>query len=402
MNQASPDRLRVLMIATCPFPTSQGSQTLIKQLASGLTEQGHSVDLVAYHHGEYHQEFPFRVHRAARVPFINRLKAGPSISKLFMDFLIWAQARAVGRSLKPDIVHGHNYEGALIGAFVARELRVPLAYHTHNVMHEELPTYYSYPLLQAGARYIGLALDKWIPKLADHIIAINTRLKVELEELGVSAGKITIVPPGIWSDEWPSDEATEEEPFVVYTGNLDNYQNLRVLIEGMSHVVRQIPDAVLIIVSHERNKNLERHIRQRGLGASIDLVTVNDFAAVRRWIRRSSVAVCPRIPTCGYPIKLVNYLAAGKPVVVSRACADGIEHGKTGLVVDTNDPSAYADAIISLLRDRRLASAVGAAGRRMALEKHSWEGSLTAVERAYRQALNAMPSENNPSSSRVA
>jgi 1,2-diacylglycerol 3-alpha-glucosyltransferase len=255
------------------------------------------------------------------------------------------------------------------------------------VMHEELPTYYHLGVVRAVARQVGLALDRWIPNLADHIIAINTRLKEELEELGVPAGKITIVPPGIWAEEWPSDEAHEEEPFVVYTGNLDNYQNLSILIEGMAHVVREIPEAVLIIVSHERNKKLERQIRRRGLGASVDLVTVNDFAAVRRWIRRSSLAVCPRIPTCGYPIKLVNYLAAGKPVVVSRACADGIEHGKTGLVVDTNDPCAYADAIVSLLRDRRLASAVGAQGRRMALDKHSWEGSLAAVERAYEQAL---------------
>jgi spore coat protein SA len=110
---------------------------------------------------------------------------------------------------------------------------------------------------------------------------------------------------------------------------------------------------------------------------------------VRRWIKRASLAVCPRIPTCGYPIKLVNYLAAGKPVVVSRACADGIEHGKTGLVVDTNDPTAYAEAIVSLLRNRQLASTIGAQGRRMALEKHSWEGSLAAVEHAYQLALGA-------------
>jgi glycosyltransferase involved in cell wall biosynthesis len=311
------------------------------------------------------------------------------MSKLLLDLLVWLKARAVGRSLHPDIVHGHNYEGALIGAFVARELRVPLAYHTHNVMHEELPTYYNLRVIRAVARHIGLALDRWIPNLADHIIAINTRLTEELEKLGVPKANITIVPPGIWPDEWPSDEVTEEEPVIVYTGNLDNYQNLSVLIEGMSRVVREIPEAVLIIVSHERNKNLERQIRRRGLGASVDLVTVNDFAAVRRWIKRASLAVCPRIPTCGYPIKLVNYLAAGKPVVVSRACADGIEHGKTGLVVDTNDPTAYAEAIVSLLRNRQLASTIGAQGRRMALEKHSWEGSLAAVEHAYQLALGA-------------
>jgi len=388
-------KAKILMIATCPFPTSQGSQTLIKQLATGLSVQGHSVDLVTYHHSEYRKDFPFRVHRAPKIPFTESLRAGPSLGKFILDFLIWKKAREVGKSLRPDIVHGHNYEGALIGAFVAKELKVPIVYHTHNVMSEELPTYFHSRLVRVAAHRMGLALDRWIPNLADHVIAINTKLKEALESFGVRAGKITIVPPGIWPEEWPADEETEEAPFVVYTGNLDNYQNLSVLIDGMSMVAKEIPDAVLIIVSHQRNKRLERQIRRHDLGANVDIVTVNEFTAVRRWIRRSAVAVCPRIPTCGYPIKLVNYLAAGKPVVVSQACGDGIEDGETGIVVETNSPSAYAQAIVRLLRDRKLASRIGVQGRRMALEKHSWEGSLVAVERAYMLAMNADKSEGS-------
>ena len=38
--------LRIAMVAPCPFPTSQGTQVLIGQLAQALRKRGHQVHLV--------------------------------------------------------------------------------------------------------------------------------------------------------------------------------------------------------------------------------------------------------------------------------------------------------------------------------------------------------------------
>ena len=390
-----PPPTTTLMIAPCPFPTSQGSQTLIKQLATGLNDRGYRVHVVTYHHGEYDAKFSFPVHRARRVSGIGRLKAGPSFGKVYLDALLWLKALQVGRAIHPDLVHGHNYEGALIGSLVARRLSVPMVYHTHNVLHEELPTYFGNPIIRRCARHLGMILDRRIPARADAVVALNEALRHELESLGVSPGNSSVIPPGVWPEEWADTSALPSTPTIVYTGNLDNYQNLSLLVESMTTVTREMPEAVLIIVSHERSPRLEAQVRDLGLSRSVDFVIAHGFEAVRRWIARSSVAVCTRLPRCGYPIKLVNYLAAGRPVVVSAACAHGIIHEKTGLIVEHARPESYAEAILRVLRDRSLALRLGAEGRRMALTTLSWDRALVSIDRVY-SSLCAVPSAELP------
>jgi glycosyltransferase involved in cell wall biosynthesis len=377
----------ILMIAPCPFPTSQGSQTLIRQLAAGLQGRGHTVHLVTYHHGEYQADFDFPVYRTRRLPGTGRLKAGPSAGKLGLDWLLWRKARAVGLRVKPDLVHGHNYEGALIGALVARRLGVPLVYHTHNVLHEELPTYFRDPMSRRIARWLGMFLDRRIPVQADAVVALNDAVRDELTALGVRAEVISVIPPGVWPEEWPPAEGPPRTASIVYTGNLDNYQNLSILIDSMAIVAREMPDAVLTIVSHERSPRLEARVRSLGLSGSVDFVLAHGFHAVRRWILRSSLAVCTRLPSCGYPIKLVNYLAAGRAVVASRACAHGIVDGETGLIVESMAPEPFAAAILRLLRDPCLAAKLGAAAREMALSTLSWDRALPEIEGLYARAL---------------
>jgi len=378
---------KILMLAACPFPTTQGSQTLIRQLATGLTSHGHRVHLVTYHYGEYQEQFDFHVHRTPNIPGFRRLKAGPSATKIFLDFLLAWKAIRVARQQKPDVIHGHNYEGAIIGHIVSAHTHAPLVYHTHNVMHEELPTYFHTRILQAIARRIGYGMDRWIPRHAHRVLAINQRLREELILLGIDQRRITIVPPSVWPHEWDEHGERKTEPFVLYTGNLDNYQNLSILIRGMKRVVERIPGASLNIVSHERNPRLEREVEELGLRDVVSFVRVDRFSEVREWILKSAVAVCPRIPSCGYPIKLVNYLAAGRPVVVSRASADGIRDGETGIVVETSDPNAYADAIVRLLTDQEIAMRIAGQGRTYVQERHSWEESLGAIEAVYDSAL---------------
>lgn len=371
------------MLAPCPFPTSQGSQTLIRQLATGLQRRGHQIHLVTYHHGEYEACFDFHVHRIPPVPGTRRLRAGPSAGKLLLDAVLGRAALTVGRDVRPDLVHAHNYEGVLIGSPVARRLGVPLVYHTHNVLHEELPTYFPEGMLRAATRRLGLFLDRRIPARADAVIALNDAVRAQLIALGVEPAVISVIPPGVWPEEWPEYRPPSRKASVVYTGNLDNYQNLSALIDSMAIVVGEMPEAVLTVVSHERNRRLEARVSALGLNASVYFVLAHGFEAVQRWIHDASVAVCTRLPSCGFPIKLVNYLAAGRPVVVSGACAHGIIHEETGLVVDPPEPTAFAQAILRVLRDPALGERMGAAARATALKTLSWHHALVRIERVY-------------------
>lgn len=60
---------------------------------------------------------------------------------------------------------------------------------------------------------------------------------------------------------------------------------------------------------------------------------------------------------------------------------DAIEHGKSGLLVDPEKPTAIAEAVISLLSDPETAARMGQYGRRRAIERFDWSSRGRAVAR---------------------
>ena len=77
----------------------------------------------------------------------------------------------------------------------------------------------------------------------------------------------------------------------------------------------------------------------------------------------------------GFGISLVEAAATSLPVVAGRegGMPEAVEDGVTGLLADPYDPAALAASIEQLLRSPELAARLGAAGRRVAEDKYSWQ-----------------------------
>jgi glycosyltransferase involved in cell wall biosynthesis len=93
------------------------------------------------------------------------------------------------------------------------------------------------------------------------------------------------------------------------------------------------------------------------------------------------------------PLKVLEYMAAGLPVVASRIgqLAELVEDGRSGILCPAGDAAALADALDALRRDPALGARLGAAGREAALRRHSWDAVVrTILERA---GLHADPGE---------
>jgi glycosyltransferase involved in cell wall biosynthesis len=90
---------------------------------------------------------------------------------------------------------------------------------------------------------------------------------------------------------------------------------------------------------------------------------------------------------------LVEAAAMAKPVVASRlpTLEEQVRAGETGLLVPAGDPAALAEAILTVLADPDRASAMGQAGRRLALERHDARRVAEEVMEAYDHALGAAP-----------
>jgi len=205
-----------------------------------------------------------------------------------------------------------------------------------------------------------------------------------------------VIAPGGSPEEFPACSVAEaatirarfgfgERPVLLYTGNVDGYQNLELLLASIGVVRRTIGDALLVLGTHATPRDLPSYLRR--LPPGVRLVTAGDFATVRDLIQVADLTLCPRREWSGFPMKLLNYMAAAKAVVVSAGSAKAVRHGVNGVIVDADGPDTFAAAILELLRDPGRRRQLGAAARRTVEDEYGWGRVIDQVETTYRTVL---------------
>jgi glycosyltransferase involved in cell wall biosynthesis len=367
------DSLNIAVVGACPYPVPQGSQVYLRNTALALRAAGHNVHLVAYGYGHGDDTSGLPLHRAANVPLARRTAAGPSIAKPMQDALLVRKLREVVRTQRIDVVNAHNYEGLAV-ALAARAR--PIVYHPHNALMDELPHYFP---ARGLAEIVGRALDKALPRRADLVIAPHEELAGYLMAVGCAADRMKVVPPPIDMDVVAPNLTYCETPSLFYAGNLDRYQNLEALRHVMTRVRAEFPHAELMVATAAtRAKDL------LAVSEFARVVRTDSMAVALRDLSRGAVFVCPRVSWSGYPIKLLNAMAAGLPIVCFEAAAYPLTEDETGLIVRDNDGEAFAAAAVRLLRDAELRARLGTSARHKAEQEYSIQAAAARLDPLFR------------------
>ena len=381
--------LRVAVVAACPFPYRRGTPIRIRGIAQGLAERGHEVHVVTYHLGSSAESEPFRVHRIRDVGWYRKCEPGPSYAKLLiLDPLLLNALRRLLRRYEVDIVHAHHYEGLLVARWARPAC--PVVYDAHTTLESELP-FYRLGLPTRLKRLVGRRLDQALPAGAAHVIAVSETIRARLLELrAVEPDQVDVIPSGVESRLFHVDEAERplvaDKRIVAFTGNLGPYQGIEHLLEAFREVLRRRDDVQLFIVTESPFTPYERLARRLGIWDSI-ILREDVFAELPSNLALADVVVNPRTEATGLPQKLLNYMAAGKPIVSFHGSASHLRDNKTALIVQSGDVRSMGAAILRLLDDQELAGRLGEAAKRQAREEFDWDNRAAQVEAVYESVL---------------
>lgn len=395
--------LRILMLAACPFPWPRGTPIRIQRLAEALTLQGHRVDVLTYHLGRTADSLPFQVHRIARVAHYRRVSPGPSLTKLLLlNPMLLRLSLKMAKSADYDIIHAHHIEGVMT-ALAARAcgLRLPIVYDAHTLAGSELQ---DYPLLIGAGlkRLLGCFLDHSLARRADSVIAVTDSIKNVFVAKGTqSPEQVYVVSNGIEDDFIHRAERARRElaaaaegeaggrrdaPVFLFAGNAAAYQGIEAMLQAFSLVLQRLPAARLKILSNESFACYRSLLDKMGIADKVAILDC-DLDELPASLARADVLLNPRSRCAGIPQKLLNYMAAGRPIVSFAGSSKIITDRVDGLVVENDDVQAFAGAMLELAENRDLARSLSDAALNRLVEQHRWHSAATQTEAVYRDTL---------------
>ena len=364
-------------------------------MACALADQGCDVHIVTYHLGdkstleEGHSSL--KIHRIPAIPSYRKLSPGPSYQKLFiLDFLLLLKLSNIIAKYEIDIIHAHHYESLLISLIFKTWNKHPIVYDAHTLLESELH-YYNLGLPARPKRLLGRLFDSQLPKRADYIISVTDSIRDKLVEYGnVCQGNISVVINGVEIEHFMRkndvdilDDSTKK---LIYTGNLGEFQGIDHLLNIFAKIVQLRKDVRLLIVTDSSFKKYEALTTRLGIRAFIDIIE-SDFTKLPVMLHSSHIALNPRIECDGIPQKLLNYMAAGMPVVSFEGSAKILKHNETGYVVEDKNYEEFARAVVYLLDNYHVAKKIGEKAQTMISQNFAWESKSREIMNIYEKVL---------------
>jgi glycosyltransferase involved in cell wall biosynthesis len=238
------------------------------------------------------------------------------------------------------------------------------------------------------------AFSQWKYRQMDGFIAASNAIKQILISDGIPAARIEVVHDGIDVGKIQNRPVVDLHkeywlphgvPVIVNVGALVGHKGQKYLIDAMPLVLREVPDAHLVIFGEgDLRAPLEKQVKQLSLGKRVLLPGFRED--VMSLMKSADLVVMPSV-TEGLGSAVLDAMAMGHAVVGTRAggIPEAIVHEETGLLVETADPKALAAAIVRLLKDAELRKQFGDAGRERVNRHFGVDRLVEGTLEAYRQ-----------------
>jgi glycosyltransferase involved in cell wall biosynthesis len=156
------------------------------------------------------------------------------------------------------------------------------------------------------------------------------------------------------------------------------------LLLGAGYLIANARLLIVANVAKERDmKDCWTMIRELNLQGCVDIISNRPFEEIPLFLAAADVTVVCR-PNCpGFPVKLLNYMAAGKAIVVFEGSAKGLQTMRHAVVVKDHDWQALGQGIITVLKDPVFAQTLGRNSRQWVSENLSWPNLAEKIEKIY-------------------
>ncbi|MCS7466750.1 glycosyltransferase family 4 protein [Stieleria sp. ICT_E10.1] len=366
----------------------------IREMVSAFRGLGHQVRVVSL--VDEQAEFP-SVSSAAPSGLVHHMKrwlprVAYEFAELGYNFVGKHRLGQVIKEFQPDLIYDRYNTfcnaavnaGRSAGIPVFLEVNSPLAYE--RVAHDR------------GLFFPRLArqYESSICRLADHVFAVSTPLREFLiSEHQLLDERVSVLPNGANPMTFSVGRSAKDRDLfrkslgipadstvIGFTGILRPWHGVESLCSAFHRLSPQHPSLHLLLVGDGPSESaIRKQIGQLGITDRVTLTGRVAHKLVRDYVAAMDIAVSPRATFYASPMKILEYMGMGIPVVAPDMpnIRDLARHNQEAFLFRHEDDQAFLSALSRMILNKALRDSLGAAGRRRVLTELNWNRNAERV-----------------------
>lgn len=388
---------------------TKGASIHLRGVAQGLARRGHQVQVLAARNESEADGFPVpvlevgydRLLKAVRQS-IDREAGDPLLAReaqsLLLNIVAAEALEDLHRRWPIDAIYERLSLWSLAGLRFAEAKEIPFVLEVNAPLVREQRRY-----RELALECLALGVERILLKEADGIVVPAAELRDYVVQRVGRRRRVWVVPNGVdlrlFHDPDPVPEGVDEQLagryVIAFLGTLKPWHGIKVLLEAFERLRKSVPEAHLLVIGDGPMWDFLDKKRQEFGHSAMTLVGAVPHRQVPAWLARAQVGIAPYPALEDFyfsPLKVVEYLAAGLPVVASGIgqIKELVQDEKTGLLVPPGKVKPLVEAL-RRLHDRRFRERLGRRAARRARSRHGWEKVAEKIESLLRRCGKGRP-----------
>jgi glycosyltransferase involved in cell wall biosynthesis len=363
-----------------------GQAVHIRELIAALRRRDHHVEewaLSKGDDGEMGSEGGAVGKLLARLPRVTYELAEHAYGPMVFRRLVEA-----GRACNADVLYERHALSNTAGVRTARALGIPHLLEVNS------------PLATERSAHETLVLQKWaeaserrVFERADRLLVVTQVLADMLVSTGLPAERIRVIANGADLSLYPLEHLGERDEIVVgFTGFFRPWHGIEALVDGLADGLLPASSRLLLVGTGPAQSSIEARAVQRGVADRVRITGAVPREEIPGLVRSMDICVQPAATAWASPLKLFEYMAAGKAIVApaQQNLREVLTDGRDALLFEPGVVEDMCAAVARLANDQALRVDLGR-GARQTLDdrRYTWDANAERVEDIAFECLGA-------------
>ncbi len=384
-----------------PVLGDKGASVHVREFVTAVAQQGHEVVLVCATMGQGNTPPPARMIELRIEPETStHEKTGsapepspPAVEERILrrelrwlnhdrTFCARAQAALDAIGFRSDVIYERHALFHCAGAKLAQMFGVPRLLEVNAPLIREQQQFRGLVLATVAAAAETASFNG-----ADRIVAVSSEVADCIASTGYDRRRILTVPNGVDTSRFhPDVDGTsirrrlglEAHPVLGFFGSFKPWHGLGFMVKAFAALARKNPDVRLLCVGDGPElEHVRADVSARGLDDRVVMTGRVPHAEIPMHLAAMDICVAPYLPQEDFyfsPLKVVESLAAGVPVIAARIgqLEQLVDEGRTGLLFEPGSEVEFVAKTLELVGDPGRRRAMGLGARARAVADFSW------------------------------